>query len=93
MDVVHEVASLIDAHLVRITLEEAGIPEFVRSEALLGAWRIAGLRTVGRLRSRQLLAGGAGAVRLVAAVVPALVRSTLGARGASDVTLHAQLIR
>ena len=37
MHVVYEAANLIDAHLVRHALEAAGIPAFVRGEALLGA--------------------------------------------------------
>ncbi len=36
MHVVYEAANLIDAHLVRHALEQAGIPAFVRGEALLG---------------------------------------------------------
>ncbi|HSR65530.1 MAG TPA: DUF2007 domain-containing protein [Xanthomonadaceae bacterium] len=36
MRVVYEAANLIDAHLVRHALEDAGIPAFVRGEALLG---------------------------------------------------------
>ena len=36
MRVVYEAANLIDAHLVRHALEGAGIPAFVRGEALLG---------------------------------------------------------
>ena len=36
MRVVYEAANLIDAHLVRHALEDAGIPVFVRGEALLG---------------------------------------------------------
>jgi hypothetical protein len=36
MRVVYEAAHLIDAHLVRHALEDAGIPVFVRGEALLG---------------------------------------------------------
>ena len=37
MQVVYEAANLIDAHLVRHALEHAGIPVFIRGEALLGA--------------------------------------------------------
>jgi len=36
MQVVYEAAHLIDAYLVRHALEDAGIPVFVRGEALLG---------------------------------------------------------
>lgn len=36
MKVVYEAAHLIDAHLVRHALEDAGIPVFLRGEALLG---------------------------------------------------------
>ena len=36
MRVVHEAGNLIDAYLVRHALEDAGIPVFVRGEALLG---------------------------------------------------------
>ena len=36
MQVVYEAANLIDAHLLRHVLEHAGIPVFVRGEALLG---------------------------------------------------------
>jgi len=36
MRVVYEAANLIDAHLVRHALEDAGIPAFVRGEALVG---------------------------------------------------------
>jgi hypothetical protein len=36
MHVVYEATNLIDAHLVRHALEDAGIPAFVRGEALLG---------------------------------------------------------
>ena len=36
MQVVHEAGNLIDAYLVRHALEDAGIPVFVRGEALLG---------------------------------------------------------
>jgi hypothetical protein len=36
MRVVYQAAHLIDAHLVRHALEGAGIPGFVRGEALLG---------------------------------------------------------
>ncbi|NUS38133.1 MAG: DUF2007 domain-containing protein [Lysobacter sp.] len=36
MRVVYEATNLIDAHLVRHALEDAGIPAFVRGEALLG---------------------------------------------------------
>ncbi len=36
MQVVYEAAHLIDAHLVRHALEDAGIPVFLRGEALLG---------------------------------------------------------
>ena len=37
MRVVYEAEHVIDAHLVRHALERAGIPAFVRGEALLGA--------------------------------------------------------
>jgi hypothetical protein len=37
MRVVYEAWNLIDAYLVRHVLEDAGIPVFVRGEALLGA--------------------------------------------------------
>jgi hypothetical protein len=37
MQVVYEAANLIDAHLVRHALEHAGIPVFIRGEALQGA--------------------------------------------------------
>lgn len=36
MKVVYEAANLIDAHLVRHALEDAGLPVFLRGEALLG---------------------------------------------------------
>lgn len=36
MRTVYEAANLIDAHLVRQALEGAGIPAFVRGEALVG---------------------------------------------------------
>ncbi|ALN92813.1 MULTISPECIES: DUF2007 domain-containing protein [Lysobacter] len=36
MKVVYEAAHLIDAHLVRHALEDAGIPVFLRGEALVG---------------------------------------------------------
>ena len=36
MRVVYEATNQIDAHLVRHALEDAGIPAFVRGEALLG---------------------------------------------------------
>lgn len=36
MRVVYEAANLIDAHLVRHALEDAGLPVFLRGEALLG---------------------------------------------------------
>lgn len=36
MKVVYEAGNIIDAHLVRHALEHAGIPAFVRGEALLG---------------------------------------------------------
>jgi len=36
MQVVYEAANLIDAHLVRHALEAAGLPAFVRGEALTG---------------------------------------------------------
>lgn len=36
MKVVYEAGNVIDAHLVRHALEHAGIPAFVRGEALLG---------------------------------------------------------
>ena len=36
MRVVYEAAHVIDAHLVRHALEAAGIPVFIRGEALLG---------------------------------------------------------
>lgn len=36
MKVVYEAAHLIDAHLVRHALEAAGIPVFMKGEALLG---------------------------------------------------------
>lgn len=36
MKVVYEAANLIDAHLVRHALEEAGLPVFLRGEALSG---------------------------------------------------------
>lgn len=36
MRTVYNAANLIDAHLVRHALEQAGIPAFVRGEALLG---------------------------------------------------------
>ena len=36
MRVVYEAAHVIDAHLVRHALEAAGLPVFVRGEALLG---------------------------------------------------------
>lgn len=48
MRVVYEPANLIDAHLVRHALEDAGIPAFVRGEALLGG--------VGQLPACGLLA-------------------------------------
>ncbi len=97
MDVIYEAASLIDAHLVRIALEQqAGIPAFVRGEALLGGWRIAGLRTVGRLRSTQLRAGGADAGQAMAAgrrCRPGVRRATLATQRPSPVTLHARFVR
>jgi len=37
MRVVYEAAHVIDAHLVRHALEAAGLPAFIRGEALLGA--------------------------------------------------------
>ena len=37
MRVVYEAGNIIDAHLVRHALEHAGIPVFIRGEALLGA--------------------------------------------------------
>ncbi|RZA21259.1 MAG: DUF2007 domain-containing protein [Lysobacteraceae bacterium] len=36
MRTVYEAANLIDAHLVRQALEAAGIPAFIRGEALVG---------------------------------------------------------
>lgn len=36
MKVVYEAGNIIDAHLMRHELEHAGIPAFVRGEALLG---------------------------------------------------------
>ncbi len=36
MRAVYDAANLIDAHLVRHALEQAGIPAFVRGEALVG---------------------------------------------------------
>ncbi|MFK3646832.1 DUF2007 domain-containing protein [Lysobacter enzymogenes] len=36
MRVVYEAAHLIDAHLVRHALEDAGLPVFLRGEALIG---------------------------------------------------------
>ncbi|HZH43910.1 MAG TPA: DUF2007 domain-containing protein [Lysobacter sp.] len=36
MRVVYEAAHLIDAHLVKHALEDAGIPVFLRGESLLG---------------------------------------------------------
>ena len=36
MRVVYEAAHVIDAHLVRHALEAAGLPAFIRGEALLG---------------------------------------------------------
>ncbi len=36
MKMVYEAGNIIDAHLVRHALEHAGIPAFVRGEALLG---------------------------------------------------------
>ena len=36
MKVVYEAANLIDAHLVRHALEEAGLPVFLRGESLTG---------------------------------------------------------
>lgn len=36
MKVVYEAASVIDAHLVRHALEDAGIPVFLRGESLVG---------------------------------------------------------
>lgn len=36
MKVVYEAANLIDAHLVRHALEDAGLPVFLRGEALAG---------------------------------------------------------
>ena len=36
MDVVYQAANLIDAHLVRIALEQARIPAFVLGESLVG---------------------------------------------------------
>lgn len=36
MRVAYDAANLIDAHLVRHALEQAGIPVFIRGEALLG---------------------------------------------------------
>jgi hypothetical protein len=36
MKVVYEAANIIDAHLVRHALEDAGLPVFLRGEALLG---------------------------------------------------------
>lgn len=36
MRVVYEAANLIDAHLVKHALEDAGIPVFLRGESLLG---------------------------------------------------------
>jgi hypothetical protein len=36
MRIVYAAANLIDAHLVRHALEQAGIPAFVRGEALVG---------------------------------------------------------
>ncbi|WP_133501156.1 DUF2007 domain-containing protein [Cognatilysobacter terrigena] len=37
MKPVYDAANLIDAHLVRHALEDAGIPVFIRGEALTGA--------------------------------------------------------
>ena len=37
MRTVYEAANIIDAHLVRQALEQAGIPAFIRGEALTGA--------------------------------------------------------
>lgn len=37
MDVVYEASNLIDAHLARIALEQAGIPAFVRGWPKAGA--------------------------------------------------------
>lgn len=36
MRTIYDAANLIDAHLVRHALEQAGIPAFVRGEALVG---------------------------------------------------------
>ncbi|MDQ3159693.1 MAG: DUF2007 domain-containing protein [Pseudomonadota bacterium] len=36
MRLVYNAANLIDAHLVRHALEQAGIPAFIRGEALIG---------------------------------------------------------
>ena len=36
MRTVYDAANLIDAHLIRHALEQAGIPAFVRGEALVG---------------------------------------------------------
>lgn len=36
MRVVYEAANLIDAHLVRHALEDAGLPVYLRGEALIG---------------------------------------------------------
>ena len=36
MRTVYEAANLVDAHLVRLALEQEGIPVFVRGEALVG---------------------------------------------------------
>lgn len=36
MKVVYEAANVIDAHLVRHALEDAGLPVFLRGEALVG---------------------------------------------------------
>ncbi len=36
MRIVYDAANLIDAHLVRHALEQAGIPAYVRGEALVG---------------------------------------------------------
>jgi hypothetical protein len=95
MDVVYEAASLIDAHLVRIALEHGGIPAFVRGEALLGG--------VG-----ELPACGLAAVCVPDSCWPEIrvpferlplagdaVQAPVERRWprASDMTLHARLIR
>lgn len=81
MRVVYEAAHLIDAHLVRGALEQAGIPVFVRGEHLTGAM---GELPLGGLVSVCVPDSALEQARAIAAEVDAALRAPRTEAAAAD---------